>query len=66
MPGIRCHECIHNYTCTCPDALIQHTICKHVHAVARHLNTIITAMDADATEQTIQIKKESSSQGMTY
>ena len=33
-----CNICIHNYTCTCPDALIRHTICKHIHAVVRLAN----------------------------
>jgi len=64
MPGLllhRCHECnicIHNYTCTCPDALIRHTICKHVHAVARHMNTNTTMMDADTTEKPIMNPEE--------
>ena len=37
----------------CPDPLIQHTICKHVYAVARHLNTNTTTIDANTTEQPI-------------
>lgn len=27
----RCNICVHMYSCTCPDSLIQNTICKHVH-----------------------------------
>ena len=35
MRCTECDICIHTYTCTCPDALIRHTICKHVHAVVK-------------------------------
>ena len=31
--------CIHTYACTCADFQVQHTICKHVHLVARYVNT---------------------------
>ena len=30
--------CIHQYTCTCPDSLIQSTICKHIHLLQRYLS----------------------------
>ena len=30
--------CIHQYVCTCPDCLIHHTICKHIHLVQRFLS----------------------------
>jgi len=36
--GIECNECqicVHLYSCTCPDYILQHTICKHVNLVAR-------------------------------
>lgn len=36
--GMRCNECnicVHLYSCTCPDSILQHTICKHVHLVAK-------------------------------
>ena len=29
-----CKICVHLYSCNCNDALINHTICKHVHLVA--------------------------------
>lgn len=35
---LKCNECgicVHLFSCTCPDSLLQHTICKHVHLVAR-------------------------------
>ena len=33
-----CNICIHQFICDCPDSLIHHTICKHVHLLQRHLN----------------------------
>ena len=30
-----CGNCIHMYSCTCLDFLINYTICKHVHLVAK-------------------------------
>ena len=30
-----CRICVHMYTCNCMDALIQSTICKHIHLVVR-------------------------------
>ena len=35
---LKCNECgicVHLFSCTCPDSLLQHTICKHVHLVVR-------------------------------
>ena len=29
-----CNICVHMYCCNCSDALIHHTICKHIHLVA--------------------------------
>ena len=37
--GMRCKECnicVHLYSCSCPDSILQHTICKHVHLIARY------------------------------
>ena len=34
-----CGICVHTYSCTCRDALINHTICKHIHLVARNTAT---------------------------
>ena len=28
-----CHACVHMYTCTCMDATLHNTVCKHVHLV---------------------------------
>lgn len=33
-----CHKCVHQYTCNCPDCLIQCTICKHIHLLQRCLS----------------------------
>ena len=33
-----CSVCIHQYSCTCMDSLLQVTICKHVHLVIRFKN----------------------------
>ena len=35
---LKCNECdicVHLFSCTCPDSLLQHTICKHVHLVVQ-------------------------------
>ena len=34
---LECNICIHQYICSCPDNLIQSTICKHVHHVQQFL-----------------------------
>ena len=31
-----CNVCIHQYSCNCPDSLITHSICKHIHLVRRY------------------------------
>lgn len=31
-----CNICIHQYVCNCPDNLIRHTMCKHIHLVKRY------------------------------
>ena len=31
-----CNVCIHMYYCNCIDAIIHHTICKHIHLVVRY------------------------------
>ena len=35
---LKCHRClktcIHTFSCTCPDFLIQNTLCKHIHLVS--------------------------------
>ena len=31
-----CNICIHSFSCNCMDALVNHTICKHIHLVARN------------------------------
>ena len=39
---IRCKECnvyIHEYTCTCPNSLLNVTMCKHIHLVIRYINS---------------------------
>lgn len=33
-----CGICIHCFVCSCPDSLILHTICKHIHLVQRALS----------------------------
>ena len=29
-----CNICVHSYSCNCMDALVNHTICKHIHLIA--------------------------------
>lgn len=36
---LECNICIHQYMCSCPDSLIQSTICKHVHLIATVCST---------------------------
>ena len=49
---LKCTECtipvcIHQYICTCPDSLIQSTICKHIHILQCFLSTQQTETDDD-------------------
>ncbi len=37
-----CNICIHMYSCSCPDAVIRATICKHIHLVVQSLNNNTT------------------------
>ena len=30
-----CNICVHSFSCNCMDTLINHTICKHIHLVAK-------------------------------
>ncbi len=32
-----CNICIHQYSCSCMDSLLQATICKHIHLLVRFL-----------------------------
>ena len=45
-----CDICVHLYSCTCPDSLLQHTICKHVHLVVRH-RSILSLKAPDSSGQ---------------
>ena len=42
-----CSICIHQYSCTCMDSLLQVTICKHIHLTMRLLNK---SSDEDVTK----------------
>ena len=47
---IRCKECnicIHEYTCTCPDSLLNVTMCKHIHLVIRYINSNFNRITAE-------------------
>ena len=48
-----CRICIHMYTCTCMDFIINHTICKHIHLIAFH--QIGTSTEILVTNPTPQI-----------
>ena len=41
-----CNICIHSSSCNCMDALVNHTICKHIHLVARN-NPIAECPDSN-------------------
>ena len=45
-----CHACVHMYTCTCMDATLHATVCKHVHLVK--MTTITTACKDHASPKT--------------
>ena len=36
---LECNICIHQYMCSCPDSLIQSTICKHIHLIETVIST---------------------------
>jgi hypothetical protein len=40
-----CEICVHMFICSCPDALIKGSICKHIHLVGRLCLNPITEMD---------------------
>ena len=40
-----CEICVHMFLCSCPDALIKSSICKHIHLVGRLRLNLITKMD---------------------
>ena len=50
-----CGICIHMYTCTCLDATLHCTICKHVHLLS------MCDTDSDASENGRQISNEQGS-----
>ena len=60
MRCTECDICIHTYTCTCPDALIRHTICKHAHAVVRFDKAINHSSQAksDSQDHILSCKQE--------
>lgn len=45
---IDCNIYVHCYTCNCPDALIQSTICKHIHLVVRYQHSHSPSPPQDA------------------
>ncbi|XP_028408935.1 uncharacterized protein LOC114542468 isoform X2 [Dendronephthya gigantea] len=54
---LRCTECstsvcIHQYTCTCHDYLIQHTICKHIHLL-QHFLSVDTKQTNDIANEVL-------------
>ena len=60
---LKCRECcicVHSYTCTCPDALIRYTICKHIHAVVKMqqypVNTVVDKNEQECLHDESHIK----------
>lgn len=53
-----CNICIHMYCCNCADALINHTICKHIHLVATHNKLPTTQDDGHQDQRTCEIDSE--------
>ena len=54
-----CNNCVHMFTCTCMDAIMHSTICKHVHLLCLHhpndhesIDKSGESLPVDATEQT--------------
>ena len=65
---MKCREyciCVHSYSCTCPDSLLQHTICKHVHLVARY-KTSTTVAETELNANLISQEAEDHCDDMHY
>ena len=52
---IDCNVCVHLFSCSCPDSLLQHTICKHVHLICRHRDDVSSDMDKLLTKSSVEI-----------
>ena len=51
MKCIQCNICVHMYTCTCLDATLHTTVCKHIHAVCMSQMQHVPGVDSTAAEQ---------------
>ncbi|KAH1028411.1 hypothetical protein HUJ05_001765 [Dendroctonus ponderosae] len=51
-----CRICIHAYCCTCLDYFIQHTICKHIHSVAKDRNFSSSTPQPCSSNADIEVK----------
>ena len=45
-----CNICPHEYTCTCPDAMLHNTVCKHAHAVIVSANIPVSQHGLDGEQ----------------
>ena len=46
-----CNVCVHMYCCNCNDALVNHTICKHIHLVAFSNQSSINCSDVSFNQE---------------
>ena len=49
-----CQICIHQYVCNCPDSLILHTLCKHIHLVERYSKRESNESTMDTDDDNVQ------------
>ena len=56
LQSLYCNICIHTYSCTCPDVLINANICKHIHFINVALQqTLITTLPSPLSTTTTKI-----------
>ena len=48
-----CKVCVHEYMCTCPDAMIRTTICKHINLIARYTASTTSSHHNGTTEHSV-------------
>lgn len=52
---MQCTACIHTYSCTCMDYIINHTMCKHIHLVSINRTHIAKPSEVEANNATLHM-----------
>ena len=60
-----CHACVHMYTCTCMDATLHATICKHVHLVRLTTTSDTSTINTTADTSTMNTTTDTSTKNTT-